>query len=121
MIDGSAVFVNSAQLPVYTYSSDTAGNSTCTGGCLAAWPAVLAPSGTLPTPWASFTRGDNGQVQLEYNGKPLYTFVADSADTANGNGDVVGNGTFELAHPLADPTSAPTTDPTIAPAPIGGY
>lgn len=98
-INGSSTFVTSAQLPVYTYSSDTLNHSTCTGGCLNAWPAVPAPTGSLPAPFTSFTRADNGTLQLEYKGRPLYTFVADSADMANGDGAVVGAGTFNLAHP----------------------
>jgi len=103
-INGRITFVNSSQLPVYIFTSDTPGHSTCgnAGGCLAAWPAVLAPAGTLPAPFTSFTRIDNGQVQLQYNGQPLYTFVADSADTANGDGSIVGSGTFKLAHPIGD-------------------
>jgi predicted lipoprotein with Yx(FWY)xxD motif len=60
---------------------------------------VPAPSGTLPSPWTSFTRADNNAIQLEYKGQPLYTFVGDSADTANGDGDIIGSGTFKLAHP----------------------
>jgi predicted lipoprotein with Yx(FWY)xxD motif len=104
MINGRITFVNSSRLPVYIYTSDTPGHSTCTnvGGCLPAWPAVSAPAGPLPAPFTSFTRSDNNQVQLQYNGQPLYTFVADSADTANGDGDVVGSGTFKLAHPIGD-------------------
>jgi predicted lipoprotein with Yx(FWY)xxD motif len=115
VIDGSSTFVNSARLPIYTYSADSVNVSTCTGGCLAAWPAVLAPAGTLPAPFTSFKRSDNGAVQLEYNGQPLYTFVGDTADTANGAGDVVGSGTFNLAHPLAA-----ATPPISTPVPGGG-
>jgi predicted lipoprotein with Yx(FWY)xxD motif len=110
-INGSLTFVTSAQLPVYTFSTDTPGNSTCTGSCLTAWPLVPPPSGTLTAPFTSFKRSDNGKLQLQYNGHPLYTFVADSADTANGDGAPVGSGTFNLAHPLGVATAAPTATP----------
>jgi hypothetical protein len=43
--------------------------------------------------------------------------VADSADTANGDGAVVGSGTFNLAHPLG----VATPKPTATPVGVGGY
>jgi predicted lipoprotein with Yx(FWY)xxD motif len=111
-IDGTVTFVNSASLPVYTFSADSTGASVCTASCLAAWPAVLAPSGTLAAGFTSFVRSDDGQTQLAYNGQPLYTFAGDSANAANGIGDVVpdngasgASGTFELANASAAPQS----------------
>lgn len=120
MIMGAPTFITSAQLPVYTFGGDTTPNqSMCTGGCLAIWPAVAPPAGTLPAPWSSFTRSDNGQKQLAYNGQALYTFASDTALTATGEG--VQN--FHLAHPLATsqpapPTQAPQPQPTQVPGPI---
>ncbi|HEY4440904.1 MAG TPA: hypothetical protein VGN14_10625, partial [Candidatus Elarobacter sp.] len=67
----------------------------CTGSCLQVWPAVVASAGTLPAPWSSFTRADNGQLQLSYKGQALYTFVSDSPGVARG--DTVEN--FHLARP----------------------
>lgn len=116
-ISGAPTFITAAQLPVYTFGGDTTANqSNCTGSCLALWPVVAPPAGTLPAPWTSFTRADNGQKQLAYNGMPLYTFVSDTALTATG--DNFQN--FHLAHPAAAvapaaPTAAPVM-PTIAPA-----
>lgn len=92
------MFITAAKLPVYTFGGDTIANqSACTGGCLAIWPAVAPPAGALTAPWASFVRSDNGQQQLSYNGKPLYTFVSDSALMATGDGFQ----NFHLARPLA--------------------
>lgn len=99
-LNGGAAFVTSAQLPVYTFGGDTVANaSSCTAasGCLAIWPAVAPPTGTLTSPWASFTRSDNGAVQLSYNGAALYTFASDKPGVASGDG--VEN--FHLARPLA--------------------
>ena len=95
-IDGGPAFVNASQHAVYVFSGDTAPNqSNCTGSCAAAWPPVPPPSGSLPSPWAAFKRGD-GTMQLSYKGKPLYTFVNDTSPlVANGNG-VDG---FSLARP----------------------
>jgi predicted lipoprotein with Yx(FWY)xxD motif len=114
-INGAATFITAAQLPVYTFAGDTVPNqSACTGSCLAIWPAVAPPSGTLPAPWTSFTRVDNGQKQLAYNGMPLYTFASDTALTATGDGFQ----NFHLAHPAATPaapTAAPATPPPSSP------
>ena len=104
-LNGAAAFVTAAQLPVYTFGGDTVANaSACTvaSGCLAIWPAVAPPAGTLPTPWASFTRSDNGALQLSYNGAALYTFASDKPGVASGDG--VEN--FHLARPL--PTGSST-------------
>jgi predicted lipoprotein with Yx(FWY)xxD motif len=95
-VAGAPAYVTPANMPVYIFGGDTAPNtSTCTGQCLATWPAVAPPSGTLNAPWASFTRTDNSTVQLSVNGHALYTFVSDSPFTARG--DNVEN--FHLARP----------------------
>ena len=114
-IDGSSVYESTAtNTAAYEYSTDSAGHATCTstGGCLGAWPAVIAPAGvTLTAPWSSFMRADNGEDQLEYNGHPLYTFSGDSpanpgtADNANVPSSA--NGTFTFAAPQAAPASTP--------------
>lgn len=120
VLNGSPTFITSAQLPVYTFGGDTVPNqSACTGTCLTIWPAVAPPPGPLPAPWSSFTRSDNGQMQLAYNGQPLYTFISDTPLHATGEG--VQN--FHQAHPLASASPAPTMPPaapaTPAPPPPG--
>ena len=42
---GTLIVAGSNGMTVYTFTKDTAGNgqSACTGGCLAKWPAVTAP------------------------------------------------------------------------------
>jgi predicted lipoprotein with Yx(FWY)xxD motif len=110
-INGGLAFITAAQLPVYTFGGDTIANqSACTGGCLAIWPAVAPPPGSLSAPWSSFVRSDNAQQQLAYNGKPLYTFVSDSALLATGDGFQ----NFQLARPLAG-------SPQPTPPPANGY
>ncbi|HEY4442225.1 MAG TPA: hypothetical protein VGN14_17325, partial [Candidatus Elarobacter sp.] len=75
-LNGGPAFVTASGMPVYTFGGDTTANqSACTGSCLQVWPAVVASAGTLPAPWSSFTRADNGQLQLSYKGQALYTFV----------------------------------------------
>ena len=95
-INGAPTFVTPANMPVYVFGGDAVPNqSACTGSCLSVWPSVAPPSGTLTAPWASFTRSDNGALQLTINGHALYTFVSDSPGIARG--DNVEN--FHLAHP----------------------
>jgi predicted lipoprotein with Yx(FWY)xxD motif len=96
-INGGPAFITASQLPIYTFGGDTVANqSNCTGSCLTIWPAVPAPSGMLPAPFASFTRPDTGTVQLTYKGKPLYTFISDSQPLV-ATGDGVQN--FHIARP----------------------
>jgi|HubBroStandDraft_1064217.scaffolds.fasta_scaffold20859_3 predicted lipoprotein with Yx(FWY)xxD motif len=110
-VEGSPAYVNAAGFVTYVYSGDTvADESTCTGGCLAAWPPVAAPAGTLPTPWSEFTRTDDSVVQLTYNGKPLYTFASDTTPGVETGDGVAG---FSVARPSTTPAPGPT--------PVGGY
>lgn len=93
---GSTVLVaGSNGMTVYTFSNDKAnsGTSACTGGCLTKWPALTVSAGTKPTAGSgvtgmlgTFTRTDNGTLQVTYNGLPLYFYSGDKApgDT-NGN------------------------------------
>lgn len=73
---------------LYTYGSDTAGTSNCTGSCLANWPAYQDTGATtgLPANVGTIKRTDNGQTQFTYKGLPLYTFVGDSAGQVTGDG-----------------------------------
>jgi predicted lipoprotein with Yx(FWY)xxD motif len=80
-------------MTVYWYSDDAkgSGKSSCTGGCLSAWPAVtgtpVAAAGVrLSGKLGTITRPD-GVVQATYNGYPLYTYAADmTAGGTSGNG-----------------------------------
>jgi predicted lipoprotein with Yx(FWY)xxD motif len=76
---------------VYGFTKDTAGESTCTGGCASAWPAVTVESDALPAGLDakvfSVVEGANETYQLKAGQWPLYTFSGDQApgDT-NGQG-----------------------------------
>ena len=92
--DRRVVLVGPNGMTLYTLSSETSMGSTCTGGCLAAWPPLLVAAGgsvTGPTgatgTFSTITRADNGATQAAYNGRPLYYFVHDTAaGQANGQG-----------------------------------
>jgi predicted lipoprotein with Yx(FWY)xxD motif len=104
---------NATGWTLYLRKSDnqTAGTSSCTGGCIAAWPAFYASSLTLPP---GFDQNDfklvpraDGVKQLAYYGWPLYYYVKDSAA-----GDTVGQGAgsvWFVCCSLAAVTSTTTT------------
>lgn len=76
---------------VYTFDSDTAGTSACTGDCANTWPPL--PSAGEPTGGAGVTgelgtiTRDDGATQVTYDGKPLYMYSSDpSPGDTNGDG-----------------------------------
>jgi len=67
---------------LYFFTKDTSGTSTCTGACLAKWPAfngvpVSAPSVVKPEDFTTITRTD-GVKQTAYMNRPLYYFADDA-------------------------------------------
>ena len=77
---------------LYWYSKDMRnGPSTCTGGCLSAWPAVAGkPAAAMGIAFAcklGEVTDAGGTVQATYNGYPLYTYSGDMAP-----GETAGNG-----------------------------
>jgi len=77
---------------LYLWEADKSSTSTCTGACIAAWPAAIA-SGTpmagngVDQSLLGTTKRSDGTEQVTYNGHPLYYFSADtSAGMAKGQG-----------------------------------
>ena len=75
-------------LTLYIFAKDVkdSGKSVCTGGCLETWPALTVPAGGTPVAGAgvtgtlaTITREDNSELQVTYNGLPLYFFKNDTA------------------------------------------
>jgi predicted lipoprotein with Yx(FWY)xxD motif len=100
-LNGSPGFVNASQRTVYVFDSDTTANqSTCSGQCANIWPPVTVAAGTtLPANWTMFMRADGSQ-QLAYKGRPLYTYVVDTAPgQTNGDGINSFNGLWHIARP----------------------
>ena len=85
-------------MTLYVFANDTPGSgaSTCSGDCLANWPALTVASAdelvggvNLPGEWGTITR-DDSSLQVTYNGWPLYYYVKDQAigdTTGEGVGD----------------------------------
>jgi predicted lipoprotein with Yx(FWY)xxD motif len=85
MADSSlgSILVDGKGMTLYMYAKDTKGSnaSTCSGGCLTAWPALSGKptmgAGVDDSKLGSFTRTD-GSVQATYNGWPLYYYAKDT-------------------------------------------
>ena len=73
-------FNDAKGMPLYTYAADTTpGKSSCNGPCASAWPPLAAAAEDHDMgDWTVVTR-DDGSKQWAYKGKPLYTFVRDTA------------------------------------------
>jgi predicted lipoprotein with Yx(FWY)xxD motif len=90
-IGGVTVLTNAKGLTLYTFAPDKPNKSTCYGSCAAYWPPVKGPvtvaagvtgvTGKLGT-----TKRTDGSLQATYNGRPLYTYIADT-----GPGQAKGN------------------------------
>lgn len=82
-------------MAVYTYDRDTDGTSACTGSCAENWPPYTVPSAdainvssVISGEVGTIARTD-GELQVTYNGKPLYFYAGDTT-TADTKGDGVG-------------------------------
>jgi predicted lipoprotein with Yx(FWY)xxD motif len=118
MLKGGPGFVTASGFTVYVFDLDLTnpGHSSCNGPCAQNWPPVAPPAGaTLDGQFATITRSD-GSSQLTYAGRPLYTFIADSAPgQANGDGLNAFGGVWHIARPQSMPAS-----PTPMPSGGGG-
>jgi len=110
---------------VYEFASDSVARSTCTGSCLAYWPALAstgmpaAGNGVSAAKLTVFTRSDGGH-QVAYAGHPLYYFALDKS-----SGDTLGQGldNFGAKWWLMSPSGQPITVAdagSSAPASSGG-
>ncbi len=87
------VLVDSEGMTVYLFTPDKGTESTCYGGCEAAWPPVVAEGKPTAGEGATSsalgtTKRKDGTMQVTYEGHPVYTFSGDSSPgEANGQED----------------------------------
>jgi predicted lipoprotein with Yx(FWY)xxD motif len=80
---------------LYAFTNDKGGTSSCSGACIATWPAAAsstaptAGAGVSPALFDSITRTE-GVVQATYNKWPLYYYVGDAAAGETGGQGVDG-------------------------------
>jgi predicted lipoprotein with Yx(FWY)xxD motif len=90
--DLGTILVDGAGKTLYLFERDTASRSTCSGECVAEWPAVTsdgapqAGDGVSASMLGTSERSD-GTTQVTYGGHPLYYYSGDSsAGQTNGQG-----------------------------------
>jgi len=108
---------------LYMFTKDEPGTSTCSGECLANWPAFVAdepltlPDG-VPGELTQITRED-GTQQIAYNDMPLYYYAGDTT-AGDTNGQGVGDvwfvvtpapAGFQIATPIGSPVASPAATP----------
>lgn len=86
-----AVLTDEDGRALYFFSNDNKGTSTCSGGCLAAWPAYHADDVSTDSKIDKSLLGEisrnDGSKQTTYKGWPLYYFAGDNAPgQVNGDG-----------------------------------
>lgn len=106
---------------LYYFAKDAPGTASCTGACLAKWPAfnaqtIVAPSVLKPSDFSTVARSD-GVMQTAFMGRMLYYF-ADDAKPGDATGQGFNNAWYVAnitgyAPPVPTPTPVPTTRPTI--------
>jgi len=84
------ILVDSQGRTIYLFQRDTGTTSTCSGACIAGWPAVTthgAPqaAGGVAAAKLGVTKRSDGTTQVTYAGHPLYYYAGDSgAGQTNG-------------------------------------
>jgi len=112
---GKTVLVNRAGLTLYSLSAETRGRFICTSACVSTWHPLVVKRGQKPTGAQSLgtIRRPNGQTQVTYRGRPVYTFVGDHKP-----GDAKGEGFKDVGVWHAATVSASTNKtPAAAPQP----
>ena len=103
------VLATGTGMTVYWYSDDVrnSGQSSCTAGCLTAWPAVTgapaAAAGVKLTDKLGTITRPGGVVQATYNGYPLYTYGGDMSP-----GQTSGNGVGGVWHVITGAALSPS-------------
>ena len=90
------ILVDQEGFTLYAFLNDTDGESSCTGDCLANWPAAVVEGGELNVgdlDASMFSTVENAEAgtMLKIGDWPLYRFAGDAAP-----GDVNGQGVGEV-------------------------
>jgi len=111
------VLVNGEGRTLYMFTTEKGDKITCTAssGCLHAWPEIDLPSGAtkatagpgVKSSLLGTVKGATGQMEVTYNGWPLYTFIGDSA-AGQAKGQALTNfgGTWYVLNSAGTPVTA---------------
>jgi predicted lipoprotein with Yx(FWY)xxD motif len=90
--DLGMILVDGQGRTIYLFQRDTGPTSTCSGACIAAWPAVTthgtpSAAGGVAAGKLGVTKRSDGTTQVTYAGHPLYYYAGDAAaGETNGQG-----------------------------------
>lgn len=127
------VLVNGQGQTLYLLTSEKGGKITCTDstGCTKIWPEIILPKGTtaakagsgVMSPLLGTVKEDNGNLEVTYNGWPLYTYAADSgAGVAHGQGITSFGGTWYVLNSSGNPVTGKSQPTGSSPSSgSGGY
>jgi predicted lipoprotein with Yx(FWY)xxD motif len=119
---GKVVLISVKNRTLYTLSDEVRGKFSCVDACLDAWPPLIVGKNVKPRGPAALSRikRPDGRFQVTFRGRPLYTFVSDTAaGQATGDGVLGGSGTWRAAS-LGTISAQPESAPAPAPTP-GAY
>ena len=111
------LIVDSKGHTLYLYAPDKKGKSSCYGECATFWPPLIKTSGNLAgsgvkASLITTTKRTNGQIQLVYNGHPLYRFAKDTkAGETNGQGLNAAGGLWWVLSPSGAPIKKKASPP----------
>ena len=127
------VLVNGQGQTLYLLTSEKGGKITCTDttGCTKIWPEITLPQGTTAAKAGSgvtssllgTVKDASGNLEVTYNGWPLYTYAADSGPgVAHGQGIAAFGGTWYVLNVPGDPvTGKPQPSGPSSSSGSGGY
>lgn len=106
--DLGSILVDADGMTLYLFQADTDGSSTCYEECATAWPALIDETPVagdgVDESLLGTTERDDGEVQVTYDGQPLYYFASDEAA-----GDTNGQGVGDVWY-VVDPSGAAITE-----------
>ena len=146
----SAVFLSTKSVPgvgtvlvdgqgrtLYLLTSEKGGKVTCTpsNGCTKFWPEITLPTGTtaatagtgVQSSLLGTVKDASGNLEVTYNGWPVYTFAGDSGPgAAHGQGQVSFGGTWYVLNASGDPVTGhggaqPASSPSSSSSGSGAY
>jgi predicted lipoprotein with Yx(FWY)xxD motif len=86
-VGGVTVLTNAKGFTLYSFAPDTSTTSKCNGACATSWPPVKPGTASAAKGVFATIKRSDGATQLTFHGRPLYTFVGDTAPgQAKGNG-----------------------------------
>ncbi len=86
----NGILVEQGGRALYTFATDSTGQSSCDRPCEGLWPPHYAEPGDKPTGPFTIARSFDGRPMWAWRGKPLYRWVSDRKRGAAGGDGVAG-------------------------------